>query len=86
MASRLRFGTLPMRTERHVTFTFALTFTSSFPSLSVSQPNASTSVYRDVNVNAKVSASANVGVNVLRKQALGSGPRFFFGLDRGPMI
>jgi len=51
----------PMRTERHVTFSFALTFTSSFASLSVSQPNVSTSLTRDANVNASVSASANVG-------------------------
>jgi len=33
MASKIRLGTLPMRTERHVTFTYALTFTSSFASL-----------------------------------------------------
>jgi len=66
----------PMRTERHITFTFALTFRSSFASLSVSQPNASTSVNRDVNVNvnAKVSASANVGINVLRMQAICCNP------------
>jgi len=50
----------PIRTERHVTFT------SSFASLSVSLPNASTSENRDVNVNTNV----NVAVNVLRKQVL----------------
>jgi len=52
MARTMRLGTLPMRKERHVTFTFA--FTLPFD------------VNRDVNVNvnAKVCASANVGVNV----------------------
>jgi len=61
----------PMCTERHVTFTFALKFRSSFATLSVSQPKASTSVnrYLNVNVNVKVCTSANVGINILRKQA-----------------